>query len=89
MAQLMPLPLTVSCFSKIQIGFTSLVQAQPGSPGKRAAKRVCACVRAHITCGVNVIHGVDLPLVFSGYDYTFLTVLVADVFTLVKFLVSV
>jgi len=25
MAQLMPLPLTVSCFSKIQIGFTFLV----------------------------------------------------------------
>jgi len=32
-AQLMPLPLTVSCFSKIQIGFTFLV---PGSRGKRA-----------------------------------------------------
>jgi len=30
-AQLMPLPLTVSCFSKIQIGFTFLVQAYPGS----------------------------------------------------------
>jgi len=30
MAQLMPLPLTVSCFSKIQIGFTFLVQAAPG-----------------------------------------------------------
>jgi len=41
MAQLMPLPLTVSCFSKIQIGFTFLVQAHPGSPGKRAVKRVC------------------------------------------------
>jgi len=40
-AQLMPLPLTVSCFSKIQIGFTFLVPAHPGSPGKRAAKRVC------------------------------------------------
>jgi len=26
-AQLMPLPLTVSCFSKIQIGFTFLVPA--------------------------------------------------------------
>ena len=35
MAQLMPLPLTVSCFSKIQIGFTFLVLAYPGSPGKR------------------------------------------------------
>ena len=34
MAQLMPLPLTVSCFSKIQIGFTFLVPAHPGSPGK-------------------------------------------------------
>jgi len=38
MAQLMPLPLTVSLFSKIQIGFTFLVPACPGSPGKRAVK---------------------------------------------------
>ena len=44
MAQLMPLPLTVSCFSIIQIGFAFLVPAHPGSPGKRAVKRVCACV---------------------------------------------
>jgi len=36
MAQLMPLPLTVSCSSKIQIGFTFLVPAYPGSPGKEA-----------------------------------------------------
>ena len=43
-AQLMPMPLTVSCFSKIQIGFTFLVPAHPGSPGKRAVKRVCVCV---------------------------------------------
>jgi len=35
MAQLMPLPLTVSCFSKIQIGFTFLVLAYLGSPGKK------------------------------------------------------
>jgi len=42
MAQLMPL--TVSCFSKIQIGFTFLVPAHPGSPGKRAVKQVCVCV---------------------------------------------
>ena len=41
MAQLMPLPLTVSCFNRIQIGFTFLVPAHPGSPGKRAVKRVC------------------------------------------------
>jgi len=44
MAQLMPLPLTVSCFSKIQIGLTFLVPAHLGSPGKRAVKRVCVSV---------------------------------------------
>jgi len=43
-AQLMSLPLTVSCFNKIHIGFTFLVPADPGSPGKRAVKRVCVCV---------------------------------------------
>jgi len=43
MAQRMPLPLTVSCFSKIQIGFAFLVPAHPGSPGKRAVKRVRVC----------------------------------------------
>jgi len=43
MAQLMPLPLTVSCFRKIQTGFTFLVPAHLGSPGKRAVKRVCVC----------------------------------------------
>ena len=43
MAQLMPLPLTVSCFSKIQISFTFLVPAHLGSPGQRAIKRVCMC----------------------------------------------
>jgi len=42
MAQLMPLLLTVSCFSKIQIGFTFLVPAHLGSPGQRVY--VC-CVR--------------------------------------------
>ena len=42
MAKLMPLPLTVSCSSKIQIGI--LASANPGSPGKRAVKRVCVCV---------------------------------------------
>ena len=41
MTQLMPLPLTVSCFSKIQISITFLVPAHPGSPGQRAVKRVC------------------------------------------------
>ena len=43
-AQLMPLPLTVSCSSKIQVGFTFLVLAYPRSPGKRTVKRTCVCV---------------------------------------------
>jgi len=43
-AKRMPLLLlTVSCFSKIQFGFTFLVPAHPGSPGQRAFKRVCVC----------------------------------------------
>jgi len=49
MAQLMPLPLTVSCYSKIQIGFTFLVPAHPGSPGQRAVKCECVCVLVKIT----------------------------------------
>ena len=51
-AQLMSLPPTVSCFSKIQIGFTFLVPAHPGSPGKGAVKRVCVCV---CVCVCNVV----------------------------------
>jgi len=43
MAQLMPLPLAVSCFSKIQIGFTFLVPVHLGRPGKMAIKWVCVC----------------------------------------------
>ena len=46
LAQLMPLPLTVSCFSKIQIGFTFLVPVHLGSYGQRAVKLVCVCVCA-------------------------------------------
>jgi len=44
MTQLMPLPPIVSCFNKIEIGFTFLVPADPGSPVQRAVKRVCVCV---------------------------------------------
>ena len=43
-AQLMQLPLTVSCFSKIQIDFKFLIPAHPGSPRQRAVKRVCVCI---------------------------------------------
>ena len=53
-AQLMQLPLTVCCFSKIHIGFTFLVPAHLGSPGKRAVKRVCVRVRACVrVCGTE------------------------------------
>ena len=43
MANLMPMPLTVFRFSKIQIGFTFLVPAHPGSPDK-GPLNVCVCV---------------------------------------------
>ena len=74
----MPLPLTISCFSKIQIGFTFLVPAHPGSPGKRAVKwvRMCLFVR-HIffltpnqqyqsTDGMNVLITLMLTSVQSN-----------------------
>jgi len=69
MAQLMPLPLTVTCFSKIQIGFIFLVPAHLGSPGKRAVKRVCvrvcACLRACVCVCVFVFVIVSyVPLAF-------------------------
>ena len=41
MAQLMPLPLTVSCSSKIQMGFTFLVPAYPGFLEKRPLNGCC------------------------------------------------
>ena len=50
MAQLMPLPLTVFFFCKIQIGLTFLVLAHPGSPGQRAVKRLCVCVCVCVLC---------------------------------------
>ena len=50
----MPLPLTISCSSKIQIGFTCLVPAHLGSPGQRAVKGVCgACMRACMCVMLN------------------------------------
>ena len=57
-AQLMPLPLSVSCFSIIQIGFTFLVPAHSGSTGKKAVKRACvstASVAARST--LRVLYG--------------------------------
>jgi len=55
MAQLMPLPLTVSCFNKIQIGFTFLVPAHPGSTGKGPLNGcVCVVVVVSISNCLNV-----------------------------------
>jgi len=66
-AQLMPLPLTVSCFSKIHIGFTFLVPAHPGSPGQRAIKWACvrACVCWYMVYSVQLTGQVQL----SGFMY--------------------
>ena len=52
--QLIPLPLTVSCFSKTQIDFTFLVLAHPGSPRQRAIKWVCVCVCVRACVRVRV-----------------------------------
>jgi len=64
MAQLMPLPLTVSCFIKIQIGFTFLEPAHPGIPGQRAVKRVCVCVCVSKPA-LEILHSVIVVLLFG------------------------
>ena len=71
MAQLMPLPFTISCSSKVQIGFTFLVPSHLDSPGKGLLNRyvcvcgcVCLCVRAcvcacfQVSCNtcVDILH---------------------------------
>ena len=68
MAQLMPMPLTVSCFSKIQIGFTFLVPAHPGSPGQRAVKRVWVCVLTVWFIGATTAEKAEwIYLTWGGY----------------------
>jgi len=49
MAQLMPLLLTVSRFSNIHIGFTFLVPAHTGSPGKGPLNG-CVCYACILLC---------------------------------------
>jgi len=72
MAQLMPLLLTVSCFSKIHIGFTFLVPAHPGSTGQRAVKRVLLLYvsivyRFRDTAGyLSKVADFDPPLAFGA-----------------------
>jgi len=55
MAQLMPLPLTVTCFSKIQIGFTFLIPAHLGSPGKGLLNG-CVCLQAYLRNYISDLH---------------------------------
>ena len=61
MVQLMPLPLTVSCFSEIQIGFTFLVLAHLGSPGKRAVKHVLLLLLYNSVKSLNFYRPYALP----------------------------
>jgi len=69
MAQLIPLPLTVSCSSKIQINFTFLVSAHLGSPGQGAVKRMCVCVfmviHKHDVDDIHFLHFFNL----NSYQY--------------------
>ena len=62
MAQLMPLPLTIS---KIHIGIAFLVPAHPGSPGKKAVKRVCVCVYHAIVQKLLVRQVLNISMVRS------------------------
>ena len=67
MAQLMPLRLTVSCFSKIQIGFTFLVPAHPGSP-RQGPLIGCVCVLLYtwwsicVSCIVWLLHVLSMRM---------------------------
>jgi len=63
-AKLMSLPLTVSCFSKIQIVFTFLVPAQPGSPGKGLLNG-CVCL-VSILLALRMWQ--QLSLFFTGFE---------------------
>jgi len=64
----LPLPLIVSCFSKIQIGFTFLVLAHPGNPRNRALN---GCVMAS---GNTCCRPMDLRAYFSGAAAYYATV---------------
>jgi len=68
-AQLMPLPLTVSCFSKIHIGFTFLVPADPGSPKQRAVKCVCVGLISELFKYHERQSKTDLVTIFANLLY--------------------
>ena len=65
----MPLPLTVSCFSKILTGFIFLVPAHLRSPGQRAVKRVCVrvcCIR-QVMNKAGVVYYDEVLVDFTPY----------------------
>ena len=68
MAELMPLLLTVSCFCRMQTGFTFLVPAHPGSPGKGPLNGcVCVCVVGTVRIFLlHLPHGCEWVNVSSG-----------------------
>jgi len=73
-AQLMPLPLTVSCFSKIQTGFTFLVPAHPGSPRKKwplmgVCVRVCKHVQHCLACIISLVTAFSKPTACFDFAY--------------------
>jgi len=71
MAQLIPLPLTVCCFSKIQIGFTFLVPAHTGSPGQRAVKWVYVSIKV-VGCNNTPVSG--LLFLCNGINHVYVSV---------------
>ena len=73
MAQLIPPPLTVSCFSKIQIGFTFLVPAHLASPGKGPLNG-CVCVN-RVNIAVDIC---ALPSTIRCFSIIFLYELFND-----------
>ena len=77
MAQLMSLPLTVSCFSEIQIDFTFLVPAHLGSLGKRAVKVTGVCVFQANSFVKDIPAAAKvalLPAVSVGFVYVYINV---------------
>jgi len=69
MAQLMLLPLNVSDFSKIQIGFNFLVPGNPGSPRQRVIKRVCRNKNAVLTNDFNYTNCILLYTGEAGFSF--------------------
>jgi len=63
----MPLPLSVSCCSKIQIGFTFLVPAHPGSPGQRAIKRVCVYMDRYLQQKQHTLSFIEMAVQFCAH----------------------